>query len=302
MISLLTRDRIKYRLDKTLPPALAIDSGDIIRVETYDARTGTIRSEVDLLDHPHPHGSNPATGPILVRDAQPGDSLAVDIMNIDLDEQGFVAVKARTGLLAHRADQFMTRIVPIRNGMVIFNEWVQFPIRPMVGVIGTAPAGEGVATSLPGPHGGNMDNRYITTSSTVHLPVAVPGALLAIGDVHASMGDGEITMLGVEVCAEVTIQVRLIKSVIVNRPWIETPAEWVTTGDSLDPTEALRIAAEEMITLLQQRLRLSFADAYMLMSTRADVQICQICSPGELPATARAVFPRLDIMPLAGRQ
>lgn len=297
MARILGRERIVYRLDKTSPPALEIDSGDIVRVQTYDARTGTIRSEADLLDRPHPNGSNPATGPMFVRGAQPGDSLAVNIINIDLAEQGFVAVKARTGLLAHRANQFTTRIVPIRNGMVLFNEWVQFPIRPMVGVIGTAPAREGVATSLPGAHGGNMDNRYITTGSTVHLPVAVPGALLAIGDVHASMGDGEIAMLGLEVCAEVTIQVRIIKSVSVNRPWIETPNTWVTTGDSLNPTEALRIAAEEMLTLLQQRLRLSFADAYMLMSARADVQICQLCSPGDFPATARTVFPRLDIQP-----
>jgi amidase len=163
----------------------------------------------------------------------------------------------------------------------------------MIGVIGTAPAGEGIATAFPGPHGGNMDNRYVTTGAKVHLPVAVPGALLALGDVHASMGDGEITMVGLEIAAEVTVRVELNRGASASRPWIETAAAWVTTGDALDPVEALRIAADGMASLLQQRLDLSFDDAYMLMSARCDVQVCQLCSPGTFPVTARAVFPRI---------
>lgn len=289
----LTRDHIVYRLSKTQPPALEIEPGEVLQLETWDARTGTVRSEADLLDRPHPKGANPATGPIFVKGAQPGDSLAVKILEIDLAKEGFLAVKANTGLLAHRAARFVTRMVPIRDGQVIFSDRVRFGVRPMIGVIGTAPAYEGVETLLPGPHGGNMDNRYVAVGAIVYLPVAVPGALLAIGDVHASMGDGEITMVGLEICAKVTIQVDLIRGVPVTRSWIETPDSWVTTGEALDPTEALRIAAEEMTDFLQQRLGLTFEEAYMLMSAHGDVQICQALSPGTFPVTTRAVFPRI---------
>ena len=148
-------------------------------------------------------------------------------------------------------------------------------------------------TAFPGTHGGNMDNRYVTTGATVYLPIQVPGALLSIGDVHASMGDGEITMIGLEICAEVTVRIHVLKNTPLSRPRIETNEEWITTGDDMDPSQALRIASEEMVNLLQERLNLTFDDAYMLMSARADIQVCQICDPGEFPVTTRAVFPKL---------
>lgn len=289
----LARDKIIYSLDKDHPAALEIESGEVVRVETHDARTGTIRSDADLLDVPAPGGGNPATGPIAVYGAEPGDSLAVEILAIDLAAQGFVAIKANTGLLARCAPKFATRVAAVRDGRVAFNDRISLPVRPMIGVIGTAPAGEGIPTLYPGPHGGNMDNRYVTAGATVHLPVAVPGAMLALGDVHAAMGDGEITSLALEAAAEVTVRVNLIKGEAVSRLWIETAEAWVTTGDAMDPTEALRIAAEEMAALLQRRLEFSFEDAYMLLSAAGDVQICQICGPGTFPATARTIFPKV---------
>lgn len=289
----LTRQQIVYSLDKQHPPAIEIDAGELLLLETYDARTGTIHSAADLLDHPHPVGANPATGPIYVRGAQPGDSLAVEILQIDLADEGFLAVKAQIGLLAEQAKRFETRMIPIRDNQVIFSERIRFPVRPMIGVIGTAPAGEGIVTGDPGAHGGNMDNRYVGVGATVYLPVNVPGALLGIGDIHASMGDGEITMVGLEICAEVTVRVNLLKNRPCRRPWLETPTDWVTTGDDLDPAQACRIAADEMMTLIQDKLDISFEEAYMLMSARGDVQICQMCQPGEFPTTARAVFPKI---------
>lgn len=292
----LTREQIVYTMDKLHEPALTVASGDTVCLQTYDARTGTIVSETDLLDHRHPLGHNPATGPIAVENAEPGDSLSVEILDIQLADSGFLAVKDGVGLLAHKTRGYTTRIVPVSEGRVLFSDKIHFPIRPMVGVIGTAPQGEGRDTGLAGPHGGNMDNRYITTGATVHLPVSVPGALLGIGDVHASMGDGEITMIGLEICAEVTVRIHLCKNTPVSRPWIETPDCWVTTGDHVDPAQALRIAAEEMCLLLEKRLGLSFHEAYMLMSARGDVQICQICEPGDFPVTTRAVFPKIDTL------
>ena len=285
----ISREHIAYRTDKSHPPVLEIDPGDRVTLETFDARTGTIQSDADLLDHPHPDGANPTTGPVYVRGAEPGDALVVDIEKIDLAPEGFLAVKAGEGLLAHLADRYATRMVPIENGIVHFGD-LRFPANPMLGVIGTAPAGEGISTSFAGPHGGNMDNKYLMEGSRIHLPVYVPGALWSLGDVHGAMGDGEITFIGLEICAEVTVRVDIEKNTAPKRPLIETPSHWITTGEHLDLGQAARIAAEQMLELIQARSNLSFTDAYMLMSAAVDVQICQCCEPGEFPTTARAVM------------
>ena len=91
---IITRDHIVYSFDRKHSQVRNIDPGDKIRFETYDARTGTIRSEDNLLDRPHPRGANPATGPVFVRGAEPGDTLRVEILEIELASQGFIAIKA----------------------------------------------------------------------------------------------------------------------------------------------------------------------------------------------------------------
>jgi amidase len=272
-------------------PVINIVSGDEVVLETYDARTGTIQADTDLLDHPHPDGANPVTGPIYVKDALPGDSLAVEILDTQLASQGFLAVKEGVGLLAHRAKQYATKMIPIVDGLAQFTCQVHFPVRPMVGTIGTAPAGDGVATAYPGPHGGNMDNNEVKVGATVYVPVMIPGALLAVGDVHAAMGDGEVSMVGFEICATVSIRVHVHKRVPLSRPWIKTKeARWVTTGDDLDPAIAMQMACDEMVDKVMQQLNLSFEEAYMLVTARGDLGICQACQPGLFPVTTRMVF------------
>jgi len=272
-------------------PVINIVSGDEVVLETYDARTGTIQADTDLLDHPHPDGANPVTGPIYVKDALPGDSLAVEILDTQLASQGFLAVKEGVGLLAHRAKQYATKMIPIVDGLAQFTCQVHFPVRPMVGTIGTAPAGDGVATAYPGPHGGNMDNNEVKVGATVYVPVMIPGALLAVGDVHAAMGDGEVSMVGFEICATVSIRVHVHKRVPLSRPWIKTKeARWVTTGDDLDPAIAMQMACDEMVDKVMQQLNLSFEEAYMLVTARGDLGICQACQSGLFPVTTRMVF------------
>ena len=296
----LARDRIAYAFDPTHAPVLEIDPGDTVVFETWDARTGTIQRDQDLLDHNHPLGTNPATGPVWVRGARPGDVLAVRLSRIDLAESGFIAVKAGQGLLAHLTAEYATRMVPVHDGSAWFGDRLRLPLRPMVGVVGTTPAEGAVSTGDPGPHGGNMDNRLLGPEAGVYLPVLVEGALLGLGDVHGAMGDGEISILGLEICAEVTACIDLLGPGDVTgfrqRPLIETPDSWVTTAEHVDLAEAVRLAAVEMAALMQARMGLSFAEAYMLMSAVVDVQISQCCHPGVFPVTTRAVIAK-DIMP-----
>ena len=291
---IITRDHIFYSFNREHGAVLKIDPGDKICIETYDARTGTIRSEKSLLDRPHPLGANPATGPIFVRGAEPGDTLRVEILKVQLASQGFIAIKAGLGNLGHLAEKYVTRLVQIEDGIVHYDDRIRFPVRPMIGVIGTAPAGEAVATLYPGPHGGNMDHNDVRVGSCVYLPVFVEGALFGLGDVHAAMGDAEVTMTGIEICAEVTVRVNLIKDESTRRPWIETDGSWITTGDAPKLADAITIACEEMANLLQQKLSVSFDDAYLLMSAIGDVRISQSCQPNRFPSTIRVVFPKIS--------
>jgi amidase len=289
----IARDRIVYSLDKSHAPVAAVDPGTDLLFETWDARTGTIRSERDLLDQPHPCGPNPATGPVVVRGAEPGDALGVRILDIVLGSRGYTGTRPGKGVLGHIVSQYRTKLFDVVDGMVVFNDRIRFPVRPMVGVIGTAPPGDGVGTGYPGPHGGNMDHNDVCVGATVYLPVFVPGALLAIGDVHACMGDGEISITALEIPAEVRVRVDLRKRERIARPWIEFPDRWITTGDGPGAAEAIRMAAEEMAQLLMRRLTLSADEAYMLLSIRGDARVSQCAEPTMLPATARMVMPRL---------
>ena len=216
------------------------------------------------------------------------------------EEQALQSIAARVRAIAE-ADTCLL-ILPsvgglwlceIADGMVVFNDRIRFPVRPMVGVIGTAPPGEGIGTLHPGPHGGNMDHNDVRVGARVHLPVFVPGALLSIGDVHASMGDGEISITALEVAGEVRVRVDLEKGAALRRPWIDLPDSWITTGDGPTIADAIRVAAEEMARLLMGRLGLSADDAYMLLSIRGDARVSQCAEPAVVAATARMVMPRL---------
>lgn len=289
----ITRDHIVYSLDKHHPPVTTIEPGTTLCFETWDARTGTVTRNSDLLDAPHPRGPNPTTGPVFVRGAEPGDSLCVEILGIDLARSGYTGLRPKLGVVGHLISEYATRVFEIRDGQVVFTDRIRFPVRPMVGVIGTAPAGEGLATLHPGPHGGNMDHNDVRVGARVHLPVFVPGALLGIGDVHATMGDGEVSITALEICGEVTARVELMKGVTIARPWIELPDCWITTGDGPDIAAAIRVACEEMVQFLARRLGLSAADAYMLLSIRGDVRVGQCAEPSMVAATARVAMPRL---------
>jgi len=288
----ISRDHIVYALDKIYPPVAEIDPGSEVCFETWDARTGTITSERDLLDKPHPKGPNPATGPVSIHGAAPGDGLVVTILDISLANRGYTGTRPGRGVLGHMITEYRTKLFDILDGEVVFNERIRFPVRPMVGVIGTAPAGDGVATQHPGPHGGNMDHTDVRIGAQVHLPVFVPGALLFIGDVHASMGDGEISVTALEISGEVRVRVDLMKGEGIRRPWVEFPDRWITTGDGPGIADAIRMAAEEMAHFLMRRLGLSPDEAYMLLSMRGDVKVSQCADPTMLAATARVVMPR----------
>jgi amidase len=160
----------------------------------------------------------------------------------------------------------------------------------MVGVIGTAPPSGRVYTADPGPQGSNLDCNAIRVGSVVHLPVHVAGALFAIGDIHASMGDGEVSGTGVEINGEVQVKIDLAFCAARARPWIETADEIVATGSAPLVHEAIAMAVDGLTGLLVDRHGISRTEAFMLVSARGDVRVGQCC--GGLDATAYAAFPK----------
>jgi amidase len=289
------RDQFTYQFSATAEPVATVAPGNQFVVETHDTSTGRIHRLEDVPDFVsvrNPRKVNPAAGPIFIEGASPGDDLIVEILDIRLQPYGFVRVIAGAGVLQEGIEPDGVLMARIDGEELVLGERIRMPIRPMVGVIGTAPAEGVIYTAAPGAQGSNIDVNAITVGARVHLPVHVAGALLAIGDLHASMGDGEVSGTGVEIAGEVTVRVDLVPGAAPARPWIETAEDWITTGSGPSLEDAVEIAVEELTGLLMAHLGCTRTEAFLLVSARGDVRIGQCARIPGLDATAYAVFPR----------
>jgi amidase len=297
----IARDQLVYGLDAATPPVVTIRPGDTITVETYDTSTGRIHKPEDVpafVAVRDPKKVNPAGGPINVEGAEPGDALAVTILGIELAPLGFARALKGAGVIQEGIREHGVVMVRVDGEHLIYGEKLRFPARTMVGVIGTAPPVGTIYTAHPGPQGSNIDMTIIKTGATVYLPVHHPGALLAIGDVHASMGDGEVCGTGVEINGEVTARVDLLKGQAPERVWVETPDAWATTGQAESLDDAVKQAVEGMTALLMERFGLDKTEAFLLVSARGDVRIGQCARIAGCDATAYVLFPK-DVERLA---
>jgi amidase len=289
------RDQFTYAFSAATPPVATVSPGDRFVVETHDTSSGRIHRLEDVPEFVRirdPLKVNPAAGPVFVEGASPGDDLIVEILDIRLRPYGFVRVLAGAGVLQSGIAPDGVLMARIDGEHVVLGERMRLPLRPMVGVIGTAPADGVVYTAAPGPQGSNIDVNAVTVGARVHLPVHVPGALLAIGDVHASMGDGEVSGTGVEIAGEVTVRVDLVPGAAPTRPWIETAEAWITTGSGQTLEDAVEMAVDELAQLLMTRFGVTRTEAFLLVSARGDVRIGQCARIPGLDATAYAVFPK----------
>lgn len=201
------REHCIFAFGPDLAPVASVDPGDVLRLELNDCYHGQVRSEADVPSLLDDALINAATGPVEVRGARPGDTLVVDLLEITTGTRGAATVAAGRGQLAHLGLTEATRMFDVADGVVRMNDRVWFPARPMIGVIGVATASETLPTLDAGPHGGNLDDNLHRVGTRVLLPVRQPGAMLALGDMHAAMGDGEVGGSGVEIDGEVLIRV-----------------------------------------------------------------------------------------------
>jgi amidase len=261
------------------PPVAEATPGAEVVFLTKDAFSNQVRSESDLFRPGGWSGVNPATGPLRVVGAQPGDVLAVTILDIRVAERGSMIAVPGMGALGHLLSHNETRILEIAGGEVGFNDKIRLPVEPMIGVIGTAPATGAVPTGTPGPHGGNMDTKLIAAGTTLYLPVFVDGANLAMGDLHAVMADGEVLICGVEVPGEVRVRVDIVRGKSLTGPVLETREAFYCIASAEDLDAAAAAALDQTMAFLRERLPLPANDLAMLMSLVCDLQISQIVDP-----------------------
>jgi amidase len=277
-VKTVTRDRVIYSFNPQHEPAEYVKPGELVTIETEDAFGGQIRSErdsVNVLDWSRVDG---ATGPIFVEKARPGDTLAAEILEINVPKKGVIVTVPKHGILAEKKFKPSTRIVKISKNHVSF-EKVRVRADPMIGTIGVTPeSGETPCGSL-GKHGGNMDVKALTAGTKLYLPVFVEGAMFAVGDIHAVQADGELCVSAIEVPGEVLLRFQLIKQKKPQWPILETKDSYalLACGETLD--EAARFATEAAVEAFMREYHWSFETAYMFGSLAIDLEISQVVDP-----------------------
>ena len=278
MLTIHTDSKI-HKMSENNPPVAKAKSGDTVCFETLDCFGGQLKSENDLLGGLDWNNVNPASGPLFIEGAMPGDVLKVEILKIELDDHGVMVDAPGEGVTGAAVSSESTKILPVENGRVKFNEKLSFPICPMIGVIGTAAKGEGIDTGTPGSHGGNMDCTRIGEGATLYLPVNTEGALLAMGDLHARMGDGEVEVCGVEIAGKVTVKLTVLKNCKLPTPFLVNSelAMAIHSAETVD--EACVGATMAMHGFLTGELGMNEHEAGMLLSVTGNLCICQVVDP-----------------------
>lgn len=286
------RDQWHLAWDNSIPPIATIQSGEIISFDLLDASCGQIvpESTVEAISRLDFSQVDQVNGPIFIEGAEPGDTLEIELLDLQPADWGWTAIIPGFGLLADEFPDPVLKIWQLEGGALGWGEFapgIRLPLAPFCGEIGLAPAAAGAHSTIPPyRHGGNMDTRHLTTGAHLYLPVEVPGALFSIGDGHAAQGDGEVCGTAIETPMRATLRLTVRKDLQVPEPQFQTAgpltvrtntaAYYATDGIGPDLMEATRKAIRHMITYLQQTYHLSRTDAYMLCSVAVDLKLSEV--------------------------
>jgi acetamidase/formamidase len=282
----LTNKSTHDRWNRDLAPQLEVEPGDIVKFDCFDSSGGQLgpSSTVDdfvKLDRSKIHT---LTGPVAIKGSRPGDTLRVDVLNIQHKGWGWTSITPGLGFLPDRFPDPFLFIWQLDEESTDSMVPAVVPLRPFCGIMGVAPATPGeMRTRPPGIFGGNMDVKDLVAGSTLYLPVLNEGALFSLGDVHAAQGDGEICINGIECPAVVTVRFTLLKGNRLSAPVVETPQRSLTTGGEWtmvesdeDPLAAGRRALNRMIDFLVNNWLFSPPHAYLLCSVAMDLRVHQV--------------------------
>ena len=289
MSKIINSDTFVMAMDRENKPAARAKSGETVTFITQDALGGQVKSadtKIEALDW---DAVNPATGPLYIEDAKPGDLLKVEIEEIKIADSCCMITGKDIGVCGGFYDKVLARVMTIDKRGVNFSDKINIPLNPMIGVIGVAPGEGRVNNGTPGEHGGNMDCKEIRQGAVLYFRVFVEGALLALGDLHGAMGDGEVSGCGAEVPGEVRVKVSVVKGRDLPTPFISNGEAFMTIASAQTIGEAIDAAALKGVDFLMKEAGMSREEAVSFISLACDVRVCQIVDPLK---TARLEMPR----------
>ena len=272
----LTMGPLYYEFSRFHDPRIRIVPGDVVQVESEDAFSGQIRSNEDRRDKSKVPFSNPLTGPIAVEGAEPGDTLAVHIQDIQPLNGQCATRTSDPGLLSQWLGTDCphgTHVCRIADGVIYWSDQHTIPYQPMLGCIGVAPHHGSPTTNPAGPHGGNMDIREVCPGNTILLPVFIPGAHLYLGDAHAAMGHGELSASGLEMAAITTLKVDVISGNELRWPRMMGEEEIAVVVSGSPMERSIAQAYAELILWLESDYGWSRWRAYDLLTHVGEISV-----------------------------
>ena len=296
----LSADDIHFLWDTSHAPALSVESGDTVVMHTRDVSDNQIgpSSTADALATFDFDRLYPLAGPIEVKGAAAGDTLAIEILDLHTQGWGWTAIIPGLGLLAQEFAEPYLRVFDLTLGDVAYlRDDIAIPIEPFLGTMGVCPAGAAQKEVMPpGAFGGNLDVRQLTAGTVLYLPVQIDGAMFSCGDAHAAQGDGEVCVTGIECPMYASLRFTLEKGRQIPAPQFETSGAltpridtagfYATTGIGPDLYKGAREAIRAMIAHLGVEYELSPEDAYLLCSLAVDLKISEIVDAGEYVVSA----------------
>lgn len=304
----LAKTNVHHVWNRDLIPALEIISGDTVEFECHDSSGSQVTPHTTVedflkIDRTKIHA---LTGPVFVKDAEPGDTLQIDVLKIQLHGWGWSSMIEGLGFLPDRFTTPFLHIWELEENVTRSLAPAFVPLAPFCGIMGVAPAEKGeFRTRPPGVFGGNMDVRDLIVGSTLYLPVWNKGALFSTGDVHAAQGDGEVCINGIEAPANVTLRFTLHKNKPLSGPMLRSPGrpatgpEWLFVEVHADPLVAAKAALNRLIDFLMERHGLSAEHAYILCSVAAQLRLSQVVNVPLITvsaAVAESLFPDYSLV------
>lgn len=275
----INKEQVVFYFNPTETPAAYANSGDTVKFCCQDCYGERITEDGSDLDQGGSDYNNPATGPLYVNGAEPGDILRIEIKSIELEDAGTMCARD-TGVFEIEGSH--CRRFPIEEGEIKFDNDINIPVKPMIGVIGIAPEKDIIPTTIPSEHGGNMDIKDLGIGSLLYLPVNVPGALLSMGDLHAIQGDGETLDCALEVSGDVIVKVDVLKDRDdIPTPFIVTDSHYITTAADPSLDKCSHVAARKMHDFLQEHSDLTDVQSGMLLSLVGNLRISQLVNPSK---------------------
>lgn len=278
-----------YAFSGNLKPALVVESGETIRMQTRDCLGNQVKRLADDLDTIDWDVLNPVTGPVYVQGARPGGALEIRIEHIEIDEPAASCTGCEEGAYSDLFAHAHTRLCAIEGNELVWSDRLRIPVNPTVGVVGVAPACGSVSSGTAGAHGGTLDIGAAAAGSVLYLPVAIEGALFGCGGVRAVVGDGEIGFSGAEVSGHVVVTLVARPDLHLLNPVLDTPTHCGVVASAPTLDAAASEAVHDMVALVHRATGVEGDELAMLFSLVGEVEVCQMA---ESPKTVRFMVPR----------